>query len=152
MSPGYRVSNFRVQANAQLQVLGTGASDQKKAIWLGKVEFPSVHAEVWKEIIRDPGLCNRGSKRFRDKLPVGEYRKLESLEICHGLYCQYQIQAIRAFYWSCFLVGLSGGITIYYAKTIDLSTGFTVGAYFVGVFALFFAFVGFVLAATKRNG
>jgi hypothetical protein len=118
------------------------ASGPKKTILLGKFERPKVNAEVWKEIIQDPQICNHRSQYFRDKLPVGSYKNLElSTEICIGLYCQYRLQATKAFCWACFLVAVSGAITVYYAKTIELSTGFTVGAYFVGVFRLFLAFI-----------
>jgi len=80
-----------------------------------------------KGIILNPQICSNRSHRFRDKLPVGEHKNLENFEDCFHLYCQYQIQAIRAFLLSGFFVAVSGGITVYYAKTIDLSNGFTIG-------------------------
>jgi len=52
--------------------------------------------------------------------PISRQRKFRSL-------LPFVRPVIRAFLWSGFLVAVSGGITVYYAKTIDLSTGFTIG-------------------------
>jgi hypothetical protein len=135
----------------KVQVIGKGGLENMKAFWLERIDPPKVHPEAWKDLIQDPDSCEDGKKVFRDKLPVEEYKDLKSSDVCMGFYCEYQIQAIRAFYWCSFFVVISVLIVLYYSKTIDVATGFTVGAYFVAVFALFLALIGFVLASTRRR-
>jgi hypothetical protein len=49
-------------------------------------------------------------------------------------------------------VGGAFAIALYLAKTIDISTGFTVGAFILAVPSLFLAVLAVVLAATRRTG
>ena len=98
----------------------------------------------------NPDLCSPDSTYYRDLLPVVSEEIFGNSVEFTGLYFMHSPMIMRIFIMCCVWIVMGLAISLHLAKTIDVSTGFTVGAFILAVPAILLAVVSQVKVEPTR--
>jgi hypothetical protein len=126
------------------------AGNEIEVDFLNFVDTPK--CSRWRRLIEDPGRCQETSTKYRELLPLEPQEVTDDSKlVIEGLYFVHGWKLARVFCACCGFVFAALGVAVYLAKTVDTSTGFSVGCFILAVPALFLSVLAVVVASTRRS-